>query len=175
MKCSNTTTGGVLLTDWPEDKCRSGENRTHLAAPSAHGHRTRPFTAPKFHSVTATLRQEGLWGQLGVCLATSVPPMPGTHLPLSSCARLAPSAGTAPAGTCARTPLWEQREAEHEQTSNSSPQGFFPHIYSPAWSREWTFGLQTMGAPDGHSLSDFLTSDFLAALSSRAPEGKALM
>lgn len=37
-----------------------------------------------------------------------------TYLPSSSCAPLAPSAGIAPAGICARTPLGKQRKAERE-------------------------------------------------------------
>lgn len=43
-----------------------------------------------------------------------MPPMQEPHLPWSSCAPLAPSAGTAPGGIGARTPLGEQREAEHQ-------------------------------------------------------------
>lgn len=66
----SNTDRGLLLTDWPEDKCRSRGNRTHLPAPSAHRHWRRPFTVPKFRSGTAP-RQEGLWGQLGILLATA--------------------------------------------------------------------------------------------------------
>lgn len=71
---------------------------------------------------TQPCRQKMLWvqyrhlppGQLEGWLATNMPPMQETHLPLSSCVPLAPSARIVLAGIGARTQLGKQKEAEHE-------------------------------------------------------------
>lgn len=105
------------------------------------------LSAPKSHPGRGTVRQERLWGQLGLSF-------PGSHLPLSSCAPLSPSAGISPAGTGARTPLWGHREHSVTQTPNLPPP-IFTHSFillpgagrGRLGCRPWGFLINTLISP----------------------------
>lgn len=109
LESSNTTTGCSQIG--LRTNAGVGENRTHCQHPlptdlSPHCSQTPPRDS---HTEAGEA--------LGDSWSFS---FPGTHLPLSSCAPLSPSAGIAPGGTGARTPLWGHREHRVTQTPNLS-------------------------------------------------------
>lgn len=138
-KCSNSTIGCSQIG--LRTNVGGGENRTHWQHPLPRD------LSPQCSQIPPRDRHseagEAL-GTAGAFFSWISPSFVFLCSPLSFCRDLSSR------DRCSYTTVGAQG-AQRDTNTQFTPTHLHPQLYPPAWSREGTFGLQTMGIPDKHT------------------------